>query len=288
MQHHPWKRPEIRAWLTESLVKTLEQASDEQPGVPGSHSGRLAKWRTAIVLVVAAFALTARDNAYAPGFHTITDWMSDCVGPSSNVLTHAIALATAPENETLSRLMWWSVWQFLIYVLVPAIVVRTVLRQPLSDYGLSLRGLLNGWWIYLMFYLLMVPILVGVSTSEAFQRTYPFYEPAAGDVMDPAYWSRFCIWQIFYAAQFVSLEFFFRGFLLHGTRRDLGAYSILVMMIPYCMIHFGKPLPETIGAIVAGIVLGFMSLKTRSIWLGAVLHISVALTMDISALYQRL
>jgi membrane protease YdiL (CAAX protease family) len=59
-------------------------------------------------------------------------------------------------------------------------------------------------------------------------------------------------------------------------------------MVPYCMIHFAKPLPETFGAIIAGVVLGFMSLATRSIWMGALLHIAVALTMDLAALGRRL
>jgi membrane protease YdiL (CAAX protease family) len=53
------------------------------------------------------------------------------------------------------------------------------------------------------------------------------------------------------------------------------------------MIHFGKPIQETLGAIVAGILLGFMALKTRSIWLGAALHIAVAWTMDGLAVWRK-
>jgi len=59
------------------------------------------------------------------------------------------------------------------------------------------------------------------------------------------------------------------------------------MSIPYCMIHFGKPFPETMAAIIAGIVLGTLSLKSRTIWMGVMIHYSVALTMDISALWQK-
>ena len=51
--------------------------------------------------------------------------------------------------------------------------------------------------------------------------------------------------------------------------------------------YAGKPLPETCGAIVAGIVLGFMSLKTRSIWLGAAIHMSVALSMDFLSMWRK-
>ena len=56
------------------------------------------------------------------------------------------------------------------------------------------------------------------------------------------------------------------------------------MVIPYCMIHFHKPLPEVFGAIVAGIVLGWLALETRSLWGGVLLHVAVALSMDVAAL----
>ncbi len=84
--------------------------------------------------------------------------------------------------------------------------------------------------------------------------------------------------------QFFSLEFFFRGFLIHGTRARYGYYAILLSVVPYCMIHFGKPLPETLGAIVAGLALGTISLFTRSIWLGVLIHVSVAVSMDLLSL----
>ncbi len=51
------------------------------------------------------------------------------------------------------------------------------------------------------------------------------------------------------------------------------------------MIHFyGKPFPETIGAIFAGIILGTLAMRTRSIWGGVLIHVGVAMTMDALAL----
>ncbi|MBT8199929.1 MAG: CPBP family intramembrane metalloprotease, partial [Acidimicrobiia bacterium] len=63
--------------------------------------------------------------------------------------------------------------------------------------------------------------------------------------------------------------------------------AVWVMVVPYMMIHFTKPPLEALGAVVAGAVLGVLSLRKESIWLGAALHIGVALTMDIAALWQR-
>jgi len=50
------------------------------------------------------------------------------------------------------------------------------------------------------------------------------------------------------------------------------------------MIHYGKPVLETLGAIVAGTVLGTLALRTRSIWSGFLIHVTVAVSMDIAAL----
>jgi membrane protease YdiL (CAAX protease family) len=53
------------------------------------------------------------------------------------------------------------------------------------------------------------------------------------------------------------------------------------------MIHYGKPYLEAHGAIVAGVVLGSLALRTRSIYGGFLLHISVAAGMDLLSLYKR-
>jgi hypothetical protein len=53
------------------------------------------------------------------------------------------------------------------------------------------------------------------------------------------------------------------------------------------MIHFGKPWLEVSGAIVAGVVLGSVSARTRSIWAGVLVHATVALLMDVLSLQRR-
>ena len=90
-----------------------------------------------------------------------------------------------------------------------------------------------------------------------------------------------------YALQFFALEFFFRGFVLRGMAAEFGSMAMMVMMIPYCMIHFGKPLPECLGSIVAGMVLGTLAMDTRSIWGGITIHVAVAWSMDAAALWHK-
>ena len=66
----------------------------------------------------------------------------------------------------------------------------------------------------------------------------------------------------------------------------MGSSVLLAMVVPYCMIHFGKPWAEALAAILAGVVLGTLSLKTRSIWSGFLIHVTVAVSMDLAALLQ--
>ncbi len=84
--------------------------------------------------------------------------------------------------------------------------------------------------------------------------------------------------------QFFALEVFFRGFMLHALKRPMGAYAIFAMIVPYCMIHYHKPIAEVLGAVAAGTVLGTLSLHTGSIWCGVLIHVSVAWSMDSLAL----
>jgi len=70
-------------------------------------------------------------------------------------------------------------------------------------------------------------------------------------------------------------------------RRTMGSAAIFVMAVPYCMIHYGKPYLEAHGAIVAGVVLGSLAMRTRSIYAGFLLHITVAVGMDLLSLYKR-
>ena len=181
------------------------------------------------------------------------------------------------EYYPLGSFAWWAGWRVFGYVVLPLVAI-VAMGDRVSDYGVAVRGQLKHLWIYGALYLLVLPGVVLVSFTQPFQNTYPFYKCAGRSVFD------FVAWELLYAAQFVSLEFFFRGYMLQSLRRTMGAYAIFVMVMPYCMIHYGKPLLETTGAIVAGLVLGTLAMRTGSIWCGALIHVSVALTMDILSL----
>ncbi len=186
-------------------------------------------------------------------------------------------------NAQFNRLVWWSVVQIAGYTVLPVLLITVGFRESLRDFGLRLTGTGRQAAAYLLLLALVLPPVIAASFTGPFQARYPFYDPAPAEAWWPFLWT----WWALYALQFVTLEFFFRGFLLFGLERVFGYTAVFLMIIPYVMIHFQKPALEAVAAIIAGFVLGTLALKTRSIWWGAALHVAVAMAMDLSALTHK-
>ncbi|MDE0117661.1 MAG: CPBP family intramembrane metalloprotease [bacterium] len=237
--------------------------------------------RNAVVLILLAIG-TVIAIRYG-GLSSTTAWLTTTLdGVALDGLSNRFDRALGQsEHASFNRRMYWGLFRWVVYAVPAVLVARYVLRTRLRDLGLKAGPELRRHApLYLGLYLLLLPFVVAASFNGEFQDTYPFYEPPPG----AGYWPRFYIWQAVYAGQFLALEFFFRGVLVHGLARRFGAMAVFIALIPYVMIHLTKPLAEALGSIVAGTVLGFLSLRTGSVYLGAALHFAVALTIDILVL----
>lgn len=182
---------------------------------------------------------------------------------------------------TYADLAWrvyWAVSRYVFYLL-PLAVWPLVFKESPLDLGLRMRGFREHAWIYLLCLVVVIPTMDIVSRTPDFSHYYPMYQGAGRS------WTDFWIWEVAYIGQFLVLEIFFRGFWLRGAR-TLGIGAIFGMVAPYVMIHFPKPYLEACGAVVAGTVLGSLSMKTGSIWAGFLIHSTVAILMDLLALEQ--
>ncbi len=193
------------------------------------------------------------------------------------------SIAYSPDNN-LPGLTWWAAVVTLFYFVIPVLIIRLVWKEKLADFGLKFSIETGFWKLFAACLALMLPLTYLMSLTAGFSAKYPFLRIYNGE---PYIGRTLLIWELIYFFQFFGLEFFFRGFLVHSLKRSLGLYSIFVMTVPYCMIHFGKPPAETFSAIAAGIILGWLSYRNGSIWLGLVLHCTVAFSMDILALYNK-
>lgn len=203
------------------------------------------------------------------------------IDPARNPpLAEVIRDVEMPGPERVRPYLWWSAACLLCMVLLPMVVGLAAGSSP-RKLGIKVRGTGPEALTYLVLYLLFLPVLWIVSGRADFQETYPFFEPRTG-ALD----QEFLIFQAAYCAQFFAVEFFFRGFMVLGLKPYLGWASVLVMLAPYCMIHYYKPMPEALGAIGAGILLGALAWRTGTVIYGWFLHYGVALSMDLLSLYQ--
>jgi len=189
-----------------------------------------------------------------------------------------LANAWLGANADMAPYVHWGLSSIVIRVLVPFAVIVFVFRESVADYGWRWRGIGRHLPMYAALYALMVPLIIWASTQASFQQKYPFYRGAAEG--GAAFWG----YELTYGAQFVGVEFFFRGFLTFALFRKFGYNALLIMAIPYVMVHFNKPLPETFGALGAAFILGALALRAGSCVPGIFIHWAVGMTMDFLAI----
>jgi membrane protease YdiL (CAAX protease family) len=223
-------------------------------------------WRPLVVLCVTCVSLTVQyyfgDLRFFYGFQAIP-----------------FEVRAGDWGELLS-FAWWIGFRIVGFLFVGILAVLCMPGERLRDYNLSWKGFINHWKPYVAFLAVAIPVIFLLSRLPAMQLIYPFYRQANRSAFD--LWA----WEALYAAQFISLEFYFRGFMLRALAPSLGVHSIWVMNVPYVLIHFGKTFGETMGAIAFGIMLGTLALRTRSIWGGVLIHLGVAISMDLFTVGQ--
>ncbi|MCX5748271.1 MAG: hypothetical protein NT062_37945, partial [Proteobacteria bacterium] len=179
-------RAALARWLRSISVDQWRAIDDETVRLP-DEAGR-ASWQVAVVLVTAAVALVVQE--YVGSGERFAEWFPDDGG----------------RYWQLAGFAWWAAWRVIGYVVIPLVVLVAMPGERVADYHVSPRGFFDHLWIYGLLFLAIAPVVFLASRSEEFRLTYPFYRLANRSAFD--LWT----WELLYAAQFVALEFFFRGF----------------------------------------------------------------------------
>jgi hypothetical protein len=226
------------------------------------------------------------------GFHGSLDLLgvvwSGWEGPGSDPATRTRILHGVPWDQE-----WISFWAGVVLVVgIPALLIRLVFHQPLSDYGLGLprAGRRRLAWLSALALLVVSigPFYLGAQDA-GMRATYPLYRGTFDSDGD------FLLYELGYLPFFVAIEFIFRGYLLFGIARlrdapdrmALGRLAIVISMLSYTAWHLGKPLPELWGTLVWGILAGTIVLATRTIWPVVTVHWLLNVFLDL-AIYKDL
>lgn len=178
----------------------------------------------------------------------------------------ALALLVIERNFQAGSFFWWIFKDTVLFTGIPLLTLVLFKVHP-GEVGLSLKS----WRLSLKYaatvLLFAVPIMLYGATLESFRAYYPMWAPA-GDSL-----AKFLLYQLMIAILMFNTEFLFRGYLLFSLEKEFGRVPALILhAIPYMLIHISKPPLEVPYSFFAGIVFGYMALKTRSILPGFLVH----------------
>lgn len=174
----------------------------------------------------------------------------------------------------------------LVGLVLALLLVWALFYRKESFFGATTRKF--KWKPYFWMLMLMIPLVAAASTQRDFLWMYPRMEELSPKLthVSPK-WPYQLAFELAYGSNFISIEMFFRGFLVLAFGRIAGKDAILPAACFYCTIHFGKPLGECISSYFGGIFLGVVVYHTRSIIGGLMVHLGIAWLMELGGYVGR-
>ncbi|MCI0449206.1 MAG: CPBP family intramembrane metalloprotease [Chlorobi bacterium] len=179
------------------------------------------------------------------------------------------------DDKFYSTLYWFSADGILMFI-VPIILIPLVLRGKLSDYGFRVGDYKFGLKSASFFIILMLPVLWIASGSESFSKAYPQGGTFVRENIEVLLY-----YELFVGFYMLAWEFFWRGYVLFGLKEKFGIYAIFIQMIPFFILHRGKPELETFASIFAGLVLGIQAWRANSFIYCFIVHWCVVIFIDV-------
>jgi membrane protease YdiL (CAAX protease family) len=170
----------------------------------------------------------------------------------------------------------------LLFVLIPMLLIKFVIRAPLADFGFGLGDWRFGLKALAVTIPLAVPLLYLGSGDPEILKTYPLVKMAAKSGR------HFFYWTLTYMTFYIAWEAMFRGFMQFGLRERLGDFgSIMFQTMASVLLHYDKPFSETFSAIFAGAAWGAVALRTRSFWYVMIFHWLFGLCNDAFSIWRQ-
>ncbi|TWI81566.1 CAAX prenyl protease-like protein [Lacibacter cauensis] len=165
-----------------------------------------------------------------------------------------------------------------VMMIVLLLFVHLVLENKFDLYG---RVKTQSLRIYFVLIVCMLPLLLWASLQSDFAAVYPKASIVQKQLGADANSLHYLLFEVAYASDFFTIEFFFRGFLIIALSKVMGRQSILPIALFYFSIHLGKPMMEAVSSFFGGLILGSISYHSKSIWGGLLVHISIASLMEL-------
>ncbi len=188
------------------------------------------------------------------------------------VATTLMIIAKSPNIQILSGIWAQAHYEsLLMYGVAPCLLLIILGHHKLDALALGI-----GHWRFwlpasLLYLTAAIPIILIGAKGQALNE---YYQTTHVD------WLRHISTMLIYL---LGWEYFFRGFLLAGLRKSFKEGAILLQMIPFTLLHLGKPDIETLSCIFSGLIWGYICYRSRSFWPAFLMHCAVNFTMLFAA-----
>jgi membrane protease YdiL (CAAX protease family) len=201
-------------------------------------------------------------------------------GTKDFYLNHLALSFSLFGNGELASALYTFFSSLILLGLLPALMIKFIFHESLSDYGVRL----GDWQFGAKAFLILGPVLAALtypsSRMESFVAEYPLYKGAGASP------SIFIVYSLLYLVYYIGWEFFFRGYMQFGLGGRLGvAIAILVQTLASCLLHIGKPGAEIYSSILGGIVWGMVVFRARSLLPVLLLHWLLGISLDAFIIY---
>jgi uncharacterized protein len=170
------------------------------------------------------------------------------------------------------KYLYKHICSLILFAVIPIMLMRFVLREPLADFGIALGDWRFGVKATLIAMVVMVgPVYIG-SRNPEFRALYPL------TTMANESWTLFALWGLSYIPHYIGWEVIFRGYIGMGLKKDYGAFqAMMITVIITTLLHIGKPEGETWSTIPAGIYMALLTYRTNSVVWAILFHFYVGM-----------
>lgn len=166
-------------------------------------------------------------------------------------------------------------WAVLLLGLVP-LLLAMMLRLRGDQTGLGRTDHRFGLTMLAVSLPLILVIAWFTAGDPVFRAEYPWPGPSVGASVQ-----LFVVWALVYGLYYTAYEFMYRGFLQSSLASVLGVpAAIWIQTGVTFMFHLGKPVPELLASLPAGLLFGVLASRSGSILYPVLLHAALGIATD--------
>jgi len=180
------------------------------------------------------------------------------------------------------KIIYHNTSAFVLFFVIGLIYTKLIVKTSPKEFGLKVGNHKLGLILCGIATIIMPLLALTCVTDPDMSSTYPLV-----DFKVYSQWYYIAGYFASYLLYYIGWEYLFRGMAFFGSERKLGPLgAIWLTTMISALIHtsvggFGKPVMETLSAIPAGLIFGWVAYKTRSIYYTLYMHVLIGFATDI-------